>query len=1305
MNDCTCTLCGPCADQGIDAASATPNKYGQQENKAESSSNLGQPFRSLSFPNAVIVYILGSINNKPKQIDIFSSLNGWHIRTLPANRFINPVLIGAGAEKLAVVERFPDYDLIRITDEYAGATRAAYDAWGFPLSNVDFSMIQDFRQIRIPRGMSVTGLKILENGMLIAGLSSGNDNFFYLKALVDTIPINLAPGNPIIVGGPFDASPWYEGIRQLPTPFDTCGAPSGSFAIFDANANTRRYQVFTSAQHSIYGPSILLIDFWRNTVEGHFGLPTGATVISMHQSGEIINVLLSTNEIIRMKVSDLNYCMCGMHSDAIVQPPQEFSVYHTFSPQDDPFFANIPAPTVNDILAYLQFTGYFNKNSNYFGANTLVQGDNVVTTTGIIIGSVLSLLTLLLNGGIIDASDPTNPILTQPGNLPFTPDPVFTPITPSSDSITESNYRIGVATTYTTSWGNITFAAQSIPNGTNQPIYIEGSSDTISELYTTQDPTTGKVDITKAQFMLLHGSHYDWLSRGGFTYGCTNAASTIAQTNGLVGISIATDISGELGQHKDLPDLKVVLYDTLTGLILYREPKPLGVQVYGGTYADLEISPTVINIPIESQCGINIDAEASGLDGIDRDDTNTVPPNLGNGYPVMSATEIPVLAWGENPLTPTSMTNPGDFNFPWQYFVRRAQGLVDTEAAVGGGIQYVTKVTPKLSAWSTVNPTPTGDILPWWRNLTNPCVTTFNGQNTNNSGAYTDSTSGLLYPVLGSYAADNDPNGIHEPQFVANALGGFFFLSLPQIQTTSCQIAQATVSNQVDNLSQIQSAATGAITQANLPALSAQATTLQQQITQEQQIINTLTLVPGGSLTANPDPANDTIPPGSGTGPLLPEQTAVVNSIVSSLEAQVSVEQTNVTLCDPNNPANIVFEVQPTVSALSVPINALPSGYSNQTQDIDPILGGFDEIPPIIPPGTPPWQSITIPGDPAGIKRGIVIDPGIRSWLAVEVKLNRDNGVTGDGQSNWTQPAARTGRLGLRVGAAANTDIINNQSPTTLYPFCGGIIPGYVYDAGDIASGGATGEWEVAIYANGTPIASISTPVTFAEQISSLAPGDIQTALQNVFSLLDDGGGVDPTVGMHFGKVYFSPEIVNTITIKVSLVNYAYDVYRYGMKTIQYVNTKDENTGQSPGQPGDPYAIITGFRANSISSYEYGPTGPLIQQFTYGADPGYYCGNNCEAFCFGNVTCNSYVFQGSKLCQSDPTDAVVRNVLWEGIAVYTIPTSNNPYTAENIGVGNYINAYFEFQLNGGNFNYDINLRSGEGRTQGGGSCQ
>ena len=1137
MSDCN--ICGITPQSELNS---TPDKYVQTEDELNQESLTQQPYRSIALPQGTIVYILGSIAGGKPVIEVHSSINGWHIRTIPASRFLNPVLVGAGAGVVAVVERTGSYDFIRITDEYGGAGASSYDAWGFPLTTVDFTSIDDFRQIVVPTGYQVTGLKILPNGMLIAGISNGSGTYTYLKALVDTLPTNVDDS---IDSGPFEAATPYEGINVLPQPFDLIGNPVGSFSLYDVAGGDRMYQIFTAAQHPVLGGSVLCFDFIRNKVIGHFGLPQGTSVISLTQSGEIVSILVqdsTSTYIIRAQVEQLTYFMAGNTSDKTIPPPSTYPVYHTFTPQDDPYFANIASPTINDLIGYLEFSGFLNKDSAYFGVNTRITASNQVeTTSGIHLGSVSYVLNLLLSGGRIDSSNPNTPIVTTPPELPYTPDGPFTKIT-ATDSTTISDGRSGISAVYTTSFGGSSRGNTSYPvikiasspvSKSYQPQYIEGTDGVVTEMYAKR--LDNKIDISKALFLSLHNDYYDWLSWGGFTYGCTSGTVTTAQTSGIIPISLATDTSGELGQHKDLPDLKVVIYDYKTGLIIYREPKPQGFTVFGGFYADLALPSTIS----QSSCGISTDSEATLLDGIDRpSDTSPVPSDENNYYPVLATQEtstvdaVPVVAWDI-----TSDPDPwGDYNYPWQMFVRKASST------------GVINVTPKLSSWTTKSRQFT-DIMPWWRNLTNPCVVT--------------SVLNMFYPPNGTVAA---------PTLTCSALSGFWFLGLP-LDTDTFSI--------------------------------------------------------------------------------------------------------------PNAISNTILQVT-----------------TSDAQNIDPILGGTVEIPEVIAPADA-WNSITIPGDDNTHTRGVVIDPGIRSWVAVELQLNRYNGAENDGQVAWLEPETRAGLLGLNVGSAAISDIIGADPKSILYPYCGGIVPGDVYSTGFEALGGASGAWEYQIYINGALAKTVATPVTYTGQITGMAPTDMQSSLLAAFNA---AGSVDPVVGLHFGNVYFTPDIVKTVMVKVQLVNYAVDVIRYGVKTISYVETQDNITGSIPAQPGNIDATILGYKPNVGTTTQV--NGKTIDNFSYGKSPDFYTGNDCSALCSGNVTCASFVGEGQgKLCTNDPISASVRNVLAEIVATCNIPDSNDPYLAQGLGVGRYINAYLNFNLNAGLFNYNINLKSGQGQSNSDGNCQ
>jgi len=305
----------------------------------------------------------------------------------------------------------------------------------------------------------------------------------------------------------------------------------------------------------------------------------------------------------------------------------------------------------------------------------------------------------------------------------------------------------------------------------------------------------------------------------------------------------------------------------------------------------------------------------------------------------------------------------------------------------------------------------------------------------------------------------------------------------------------------------------------------------------------------------------------------------------------------------------------------------------------------------------PPLAAFTVDdglGELPDLTRAVIFDTDIRSWLGFEVKLDR-TAVFSDGAANWTQPDAYENGLGIPVGI----------TPNLFSSYCYSVSLGRgaawanAYDYGDTAGDGAAGVWQIDLLANGRPINSVATKVTFAEQLT-MAPEEAQELLQ---ATMQASGGVDPGVGYHKGKVYFSSEVVTSITIRARLVNYAFGVYRIGWHTLSY----DHN--------------------------DFIGDGPSLCP---GADPGFYAGNNCEASCCGNVACLSQVQFGNKLFASDPTRPVVINTVWEGAVTFKIPTANNPYQALGLGVGTIIDGYLEFNLNGPMSGWNVNLRSGGG---------
>ena len=315
-----------------------------------------------------------------------------------------------------------------------------------------------------------------------------------------------------------------------------------------------------------------------------------------------------------------------------------------------------------------------------------------------------------------------------------------------------------------------------------------------------------------------------------------------------------------------------------------------------------------------------------------------------------------------------------------------------------------------------------------------------------------------------------------------------------------------------------------------------------------------------------------------------------LNAKITQLNAQIGSLNVEVGQCDPTDPNNVVFVVPRSLRAQTFgPMSLTPE------QPVDPLKGASLEavrVPALLTPWTP--AVVSEAGTEDVTTRAVAVDTNIRSWIATEIKLARYIDTRGDGCSGWITPEARRGLFGARIGVVADSDLLHFNDGD-LPESCGGVHPGSVYDTGDYASGGSAGDWEITVLANGKEIGSFCQKVTFDQQIIDQAPSDMADSLIQTFTASVDAADA-PEGFYHQGKVYFTEEVVTSIQIKVKLVNYAFDVYRYGWRTVER---------GSP--PGALYVEPDGYTR-------------------IGRDPGYYIDNNCEAFCVGNVFCNDFVF-------------------------------------------------------------------------------
>lgn len=979
--------------------------------------------QDLKIAEYVRVYILGD-GTKGRVIEEFAGQTGYHIRTIPQGRFQNPVAVAAGGGYLAIVDRFGAGDVIRVTDKYAGAGPGGFDEDGFPLDSVNWGGLADIAQI--PVGGFVSGLQILPRGTLIGTVNRG-----------DGVPTFVSWD----VDGTF--SP-YNAVFSVPAPYTASGDAVGLPCPVD-QAQAQWVHEFIATLNSAQGPALIKVDFLQRKVTGLMGLPNG-TPYGVSNAGGVISVMMGdatgVTDVYRLERLDNNTFMGGIHSDRLVPKPTSAGITKTFTQQD------IPGNPADE--SYYDIVGKLNRR---FNPGTFSSREEAVADPAIALG-----------GRPIDATT----------------------------TAAKNDNRAAVETTYTTDHYLIPYVVpcQRItnPKGGAFPTIkdMDVVHNTLGEmtLYT----ANGAPDSAKPLFRLIHGTHYDYLSDGGYVYGCrADGSDTVVPiTSGLAAVSMAIDKSTEPGKLKELPDLKVALVDTKTGLMVYGSTKSLGYKWWGGVMAGIRIADTAADGLKRTGCSDEADSLLSAYDGI-----KYTQDALGKVSEITKDSD-----------TPISFETDNDGRRPWNLFIPRVTtGKVAVQP-------YDSRPVPTKGS--------DGGFLDWWIDTA-----------TKQKSPITEigRKSQMFYP--------KNSTNTRNPIFITSCGAGFFGLNW-----------------------------------------------------QKQRV--------DGPLDGQGHPTVSFVTPDS-----------VLNFVMGPLDLTVATEA--------DTPENV------------------PKGLS----------AGL--TPFTVAPGL---------GEHPELTRAAIFDTDIRSWIGIEIDLERGDTIS-DGVASWTQPEAFENGLGVPVGKSAyNADEEAVICASGEHPI--GAFPGSAYDSGDIAGDGSAGIWQIDVFANGKPINSISTEVSFPEQIQYLAPAEAQDILNSTFN----AEGTASPFGHHKGHVYFSREVVTEITIRCRLVNYAFAVYRVGFHTISFA--ADDHMGGASLCPGK--------------------------------DPGFNAGNNCEAACCGNVACASQVLFGNKLFASDPVRPVVVNTLWEGSTTFRI--AHNPYKDLGIGVGTLFNAFLSFDLNGPMSGWTINLRTG-----------
>lgn len=572
-------------------------------------------------------------NTSVTGLEQFEAATGFHIRTIPPSRFHNPTKVATGGGFMAVVESYGTTDLIRITDYHVGATLdvgVAWDSNGLPVTGFDWTSIPDITQINVAQILAsgpdysidgsapklaastprVSGIAITAYGLVIATLEG-----------TPTVLIWDIPGAQVNPDG--SIVPQYKrwcGAFVLPNVFS--GATlRGNPILHDVRKTATFYNFAVAADWADTGSTgVLVINAMQSQVVGAFPGPTGMSIGGV-LTGNVLNHFISTtgqpiaDTIIRNVYAGDDFFASGVQSDTQTPAPTNTAISKTFTVLD-PYDDN---PTISAVNK-----GAFLQNYQF-------------TTQEASSGEAIS------PGRSLPAGSTTGSL--GPG-------------TQSVVSQTVSNY--------TEESFQMDMPQIAIDNPTDLNIMsVNGLNNIVAYACARKtDP------LTSSLYTLLHGTHADYLSDGGFVYGCQasdGSGDIQGVTSGLQPIYIAVDRSAEPGALVPLPDIKVGLFDIGTNLMVYTGAKSLGYRYYGGMSAGLALSDDYSDGEIEAtQCTLSEDLLIEQYDGVLYTYNRNTPGQAGGTFDMRQQSFAQSLSF------PTAILNANDGRLPWVLFVPRA---------------------------------------------------------------------------------------------------------------------------------------------------------------------------------------------------------------------------------------------------------------------------------------------------------------------------------------------------------------------------------------------------------------------------------------------------------------------------------------------------------------------------------------------------------------------------------------------------------------------------------------------------------
>jgi len=1169
-----CFICGKCTAQklGADSANAPTESqtYSTETVTAPKQASKG----AIQMAESNIVFVLGkNEDTKLMQLDEYSGLNGFHIRTIPGKRWNNPVMIGAGAQLLAVVDRFTDYDLIRITDKYGGASINAFDENGFPISNENFwENRNDIHQIALPVGTFVTGLKINARGMLIAHVNDLNGHARYITA--DATGAYYKP---------------FQSNTTIHEPFHTIGATVGNPAPITNKISQQMHQFVSVISGDTYA-AVVVVDGLSSKVLGLMGIPntlSGLTPTGVAYGNNIVTVLYTAegmaSKVLRFVV-DMKRVTQMAHRKSDKNTPGP-ATYIVNTPGVFKDFRGLDI-TLEDLPKYLNIAASVNEKAD--------------------------------------------PVALSFDSIDF---PVYNPAE-TSDNLNDNQIQAEDVTVTAPYYNNNRIPVMSITVPETLKLKaIESNCATITQLFN-QVGDDAKSDRSKPIFRVLHASHYDWISEGGYTYGyIDDTGATQGITSGIVGQSIATDKDYELGKLKGI-DLKAALVDAYTGLLIYRNSKPDGnLRVYGGDYAALD--PFVLK-SASNAIETEIMAITDDIKRLSGESYSYALAHEGESDPNIDAEMNADSAW----------LNKLRLRLADLYFadVQRTNGTLATEKVVTDYDGVDRKI---ISPWLAPTLTPKriagpyeeyGDTVPnftavpgsvddyWSMFLRKPALS--KQKNVVNlirrtwSREYTDPdffgggtillpewTTSNLSPIVadgsfimraigiggGGYAGVSPEYPVI---FNYTGRGGFYVLNVPHSTMTNAERYEEELASLADLIISYQR--------------QVDVENAKQDSVKDHKLIKKLQTY----IDENFDRMEQVrawLGKASKAYYMFPR--SVINASFTDIEG--SITQEGPTSEEPNAPW------------------------------VKEIITGNTEL------SGPPWESIPIGDDVPDKKRACVVEPGPWAWVSITISFRADMM-----EGRRVEGNRELGENGLGFRA----DSIDYASPL--------VASHNLYEAGYMCNyfnGDAWATWDAQVVFKpdrdllgagapdlpdddvklsltghmATGAQRYVVPVNYAD-IKLLAPADAQ-------ELLVSNLGQD--VGNNFAEIYTVTKCFYTtvplkhIEVSFALKHRAHKVHRWGLVTQVSV----ENPGGST---------------------------PMC--FT--EDPGYLVGNTCESIFCGNLLCGSLIYgQNYSLQRGDPEySQVIYNVM-EGSVIFT---ADNPYvTNRGLAYGTVYRCEVYFDLN------------------------